>query len=277
MSEQYDLLPSDLWRIPQWAEDRLIRKWMRNEAGLIRRCDLDGIPQVAPICAALRQRPDQARASLGKGLWKKVHHSRLQDNVLRAKCVLITNIGLPDVMAIPVGALREVPKLCARYGPGAVRATAGLAKNKVEMREMIGLVHDVRRMNGTVTPGWSMRRLREEHDKLARVWARKTASTELFAEPWCEEIDGYKFTRLISPADFAEEGLVMRHCIASYAPAAKRGREVAFRIEGPERASVSFRHSGHIELKGYMNAPVSDTLRRAARKIVVDFKRMTAK
>ena len=85
-------------------------------------------------------------------------------------------------------------------------------------------------------------------------------------------IDGFTFTRLVSAADFTEEGAVMRHCIAGYARDAKAGRETAFRIEGPERASVSFATSGHVEIRGRLNSKVTEPCRRAAMKAWATFK-----
>ena len=140
------------------------------------------------------------------------------------------------------------------------------------MREAVVLVRDTIRMGGEANPAWSLRRLREEHDRLSRETARRRADPTPFAEPWRCEIDGFTFTRLVSAADFAEEGAVMRHCIAGYASAAKAGCEIAFRIEGPERASVSFATSGHVEIRGRLNARVTEPCRRAAMKAWVAFR-----
>ena len=118
-----------------------------------------------------------------------------------------------------------------------------------------------------------MRRLREEHDRIARELALRNANPTPFAEPWSIEIDGFHFRRLVSGADFAVEGREMRHCIAGYADRARRGDETAFAITGAERASVSFARGGHVEIKGRYNRAVSRRCRSAATAMWAEFRR----
>lgn len=125
------------------------------------------------------------------------------------------------------------------------------------------LARDTLRMGGQPNPKWSLRRLREEHDRLARGLTSKHSNTVPFAEPWSIEIDGFTFRRLISDYDFAEEGQTMHHCIGGYATRARRGDETAFAITGDERASVSFSRFG-VEIKGRNNRAVSQRCSRAA-------------
>ncbi len=266
----YEKLP--VWHMPQWVHDAGWRKdrglysFARNGADLIRAVEVDGIPQVAPICVAMRAKPDVCRAKLGKGLWKKLHHSDVVHNAYRAAAYLRYNVPFADLIHVPTGFLRELNGALASPHIDAierVKVAAQIAETRTEMRQAIVLVRDVWRMNGQVNPAWSMRRLREEHDRLAWEAAKATASAEEWAKPWSCEVDGYTFTRLVSHLAFAHEGAIMRHCIAGYARDAKLGREVAFKIEGPERASVSF-SKRHVEIKGRYNAAVKERTKRAA-------------
>lgn len=273
------LLPdAPVWREPQWLYDTgwhqsgALWLWMRKHAHLIRQAEADGIRQVAPICVAYRRPPAEVRAIIGGGLWKRVHHSDVIDNAWRAKIKLTTKLPFATIMDIPRGAFREVNGMVSHHGEAAVTIAARMAGNRTQMREAVVLVRDTIRMGGEANPAWSLRRLREEHDRLAREHARRSADPKPFAVPWRCEIDGFAFTRLVSAADFAEEGAIMRHCIASYARDAKSGRETAFRIEGPERASVSFATSGHVEIRGRLNARVTEPCRRAAMKAWATFK-----
>lgn len=273
------LLPdAPVWREPQWLHDAGFRKkgdlyrWMMRSAPLIRQAEADGIPQVAPILAAYRLPPAEVRAIIGAGLWRRVHHGDVIDNAWRARIKLTTKLPFATIMDIPRGAFREVAGMVAHRGETAVTVAARIACNRNQMREAVMLVRDTVRMGGEVSPAWSLRRLREEHDRLAREHARRRADPTPFAEPWRCEIDGFTFTRLVSAADFTEEGAVMRHCIAGYARDAKAGRETAFRIEGPERASVSFATRGHVEIRGRLNSKVTEPCRRAAMKAWATFK-----
>ena len=255
------------WKPPSWVLQHFPTvgyRYVMRRIDLVHRAELDGIPQVAPILVVFNGRPDEVRARIGKGLWRRVHHSKLETNVLRARAKLLTKLDFPAIMATPTGALREVVGMCRQSGESAVSVAAHIATNRAEMREAVMLARDVIRMQGTPNPAWSLRRLREEHDRLARELTLRTSSPEPFAEPWSIEVNGYHFRRLISPADFAVEGRQMRHCIAGYAERAKRGDEVAFSITGTERASVSFSRGGHVEIKGRYNRAVTAECRRAA-------------
>ena len=167
---------------------------------------------------------------------------------------------------------RHTPRERAFLGGPHAAHPAPPALPTHQMAALARSLAGARRMGGAADPAWSLRRLREEHDRLAREHARRSADPKPFAVPWRCEIDGFAFTRLVSAADFAEEGAIMRHCIASYARDAKSGRETAFRIEGPERASVSFATSGHVEIRGRLNARVTEPCRRAAMKAWATFK-----
>ena len=255
----------------RWRTPFAVRRLFSHRADLVAACDRDGIPQVGPIVAAFGAPPAEVRSRIGKGLWRRVHHSELRHNVYRAVLKVRTRLPFDVIMSIPPAALREAPGMVKSSGETVVGIAARIAGNRSEMREAVMHVRDILYMGGRVNEKWSTRRLREEHDRLARKMAMGKASAVPFAEPWSDEIDGFRITRLISEADFVAEGYAMHHCIAGYSERAKRGHEIAFRIEGPERASASFSHTGHLELKGPCNRAVSAACRRAVRKIEVEF------
>jgi hypothetical protein len=266
------------WRAPQWAYSlgyasrSQVLKLVNIHAGLIRRARLDGIEHVAPILLALRCNPEEAKRRVGKSAWKQIHHSPLELNVARANILLKTRIRIADLLAFPKGALREVVSKASVTSEAAVTAAGLIAKTRAEFREAVMLAHDTTRMGGTIDTSWSLRRLREEHDRRAMEWARAKSDPTPWREPFAATQDGYTFTMLNSAADFAVEGRAQRHCVASYAADAKRGRCIVFRIEGPERATVRF--GGHPvrvqEVKARFNAPVSEACRRACAKVCAE-------
>jgi hypothetical protein len=247
--------------LPEWVNQKntAIKGLFLARADLIFAAQDDGIPQVAPILAATGGTPEQCRARFGKGLWRQIHHSDLKHNVWRARLSLEFGITIPRMAHIAPNLLYAMRPLIKRYTAVAALMAAHFATNRQDLEEAAMLVRDTLHMDGTARESWSLRRLREEHDRLAAQHARRRASPVPFAEPWVFEAGGYKFTRLISRADFAEEGLVMKHCISSYQDHAAHGKEVAFRVEGKERASASF-SKRHLELKGRLNSAVSDDL-----------------
>lgn len=262
------------WQVPQWVytRNRTCTKIFITRADMIHRCVVDGIPQVAPIVAAFGADPGALRARFGKGLWKRVHHSELRHNVMRALLWMQTAMPFEAIMAIPLGALPEANGKVLAHGKAAYVAAIPFATGRNDMREAVMLTRDVMRMAGEIKAGWSLRRLREEHDRLARDVARRSADPTPFAEPWSREVGGFTFERLVSHADFAAEGMAMHHCIAGYGSAAKAGREVAFRITGQERASVSFSRT-HMELKGPCNRAVTSACRAATVSMWAQFQK----
>lgn len=269
---QMEMLQGPRWTYPQWAyragfsAGSGLSRFVTARAHLIRLAESDGIPQVAPILVAFDGTPEELKRRLGKSVWKRVHHSATTHNAWRASIKLSTRLDFGTIINIPTGALPEISGMCRANSATAVTLAAGFASNRKEMRDAVMLCSHIRRMGGSVNPAWSMRRLHEEHDRLSYEWAHRKASSEQWAPSWEIEIDGYRFTRLVSDADFSAEGMAMRHCIASYASRARSGEEVAFRIEGPERASVSFGRHG-IEIKGPRNQSVSRVTRDAAFKM----------
>lgn len=270
---QMELEIPNTWRSPPWVTKYFCRhySYIMRRADLIHRAEIDGIPHVAPILVAFNGRPDEVRRRIGKGMWRRIHHSSLETNALRARAKLMVKLDFGAIMAIPAGALRETVSQCKTRGLIAVSVAAHIASNRAEMREAVMLARDALRMGGTLNKSWSLRRLREEHDKLSRAAARRRSSPEPFAEPYEAEIDVYHFRRLISPLDFAIEGAEMHHCIASYSDRARDGLETAFSITGNERASVSFSGYG-MEIKGRYNRAVGQPCRRAAEAMWRGFK-----
>lgn len=258
------------YRLPDWyfTFGHGMRRLVSRRVDLIHLAERDGIPQVAPILLAFSGRPDEVRKRIGKGLWRRVHHSSIEANKYRAVLKVITRLDFATIMKIPESALRETAGQVKTSGEAAVTIAAWIAANRREMREAVMLARDTYRMAGTPLREWSLRRLREEHDRLARELAWSRADLSPFAPPYADNVNGYHFRRLISPADFAAEGREMRHCIAGYVDRARRGDETAFSITSDhERASVSFSRGGHIEIKGRYNRAVSSKCRRSAEEM----------
>lgn len=265
MTEQGSLFAPDDWRPPNWMFMgpliRASRILFRNSA-FVQQAERDGIPQVAPILAVFGADPHQLRKRFGKSVWREIHHSKLQHNVLRAAIKLHTRIPFEAITIIPTGALPEIIGMVKTNGDHAVTQAVTFAKNRTQMREAVMLSKDFMHMGGEINPKWSLNRLRKEHDMKARQWACRWSDPKPFAPPFSCTVNGFVFTRLISLADFAAEGMAMHHCIASYGSRARAGRETAFRIEGEERASVSF-GSLTMELRGPCNRSVSKACRDA--------------
>lgn len=255
--------------LPAWADRGPfawgpMHRYVVTGLDLVARAEADGIHQVAPILVAFRGGPAEVKRRIGRGLWRRVHHASLAENVARGALKLRTTLDFTAIMAIPPALLNVAQKLHDDYGPSACAFAVSRAKRPQVATEVAVLVRDFRLLGGDLNPVWSLRRLNEEHDRLVRTRAVLRADPTPFAEPWSHKADGYVFTRLVSHADFEEEAMRQKHCIATYANRAKAGVEVAFRIEGRERATVSFNlKTRHVELRGARNRKVSERLQQA--------------
>lgn len=266
------------FQIPHWCfelgylRSSQVMRLIKHNAALIHRAQMDGIEHVAPILLALRCDPAEARSRVGKATWKQVHHAPLNLNVARANVLIRSRIGLSDLVRFPKGALRETLSKARETSEAAVTDAGIIANNRAEFRDAVMLAHDTRRMGGEVNRRWSLRRLREEHDRKAVEWARAKSDPTPWSDPWSCEMDGFTFTLLNSGADFSAEGALMRHCVASYAADAKAGRYIIMRIDGKARATVRF--GGHPvsvkEVKGRFNAPVSTACELACEKVCAE-------
>lgn len=267
------------WLFPEWTRtlgfpgNHQIAFLVRHAASMIRQCQQDGIEHVAPICLALRGTPAEARKRAGKAVWRTVHHSSLDLNTSRADILLRTRLQLADVIHFPKGALRDVRKAVLRYGHKPIAVAGLISTNRNEFRQAAMLAGDTLQMGGELNSKWSMRRLREEHDRNAQEVAVKTSNPTPWDHSWSSEIDGYTFTLLKSATEFVEEGLVQRHCIASYVGVARMGRYVVMRVEGKERATarLSKRPIRVDEVKAHSNRSVSRECYAACRKAGVAF------
>lgn len=267
---QLDLCRDD-WRIPHWAyqlgyaRNGQVLRLVRNYSDIIHRAQLDGIENVAPVLLALRRSPAEARLRVGRAVWREVHHSDLDLNVARATVMLRTKINLADVIKFPSGALREVPSKVKQTNETTVVMAGLIASNRTDFREAVMLVRDAIRMGGAPNVKWSMRRLREEHDRLAMDHAKAKADPTPWYPAWSAESDGYKFSLINSDVEIACEAATQRHCVASYSAEAKARKYLIMRIEGRERATVRFGWNPvhAIEVKGRYNKAVTNGCAKA--------------
>ncbi len=250
------------WKPPLWIYKFLdFRTWeyVQHHIPLIRQAQRDGIENIAPILLALSCDPATAKKRVGRAVWRRVHHSTLHQNMERAELLLRTGVPLADLVDLYGSALRDIRRAAANYPTPALHFAIRVATNRTQFYQAVRLATDALHMDVTLNPEWSLKRLRKEHDQKAIEIARRTTNGTAWAEPWTAEIHGFIFTLLRSDQDFADEGLKQRHCIASYLEAARQGKCVVMRIQGPERATVLFRAQSlrFSEVKARFNKDVS--------------------
>lgn len=258
-----------------------LRALMTNRAcfngRLIEQVERDGIENVAPIVCATGEAPAALKKKMGKAAWKQIHRASLATNANRAYLWMASMgaMGWDDIIAIAPCHLQKLVNLKIKLGIVSLPASAiyaGRVAGPRHFQTVRMLYCDTERMGVEVNPKWSPTRLKREHDAAALKDAIGKTSDAQWATPYQVEVDGLLFTRLVSDRDMSVEGLMQRHCVASYSREASQGRIAAFSISGDERATFAFGMDGRVvDIKGFANSRVSLRVRAAAKAMARDF------
>lgn len=249
-------------------------------AGPIAQAEEDGLPQLAPIIALFGERPAVIRKKVGKAVWRQFHGATTFVNVRRAVIHLAEPfVPWDQIVQIKSGHIHSVVKRLVRFKDWDICFFAGtkaVFKDGPDFDHVHMLYTDTKRMGIEVNPEWSVKRLQKEHDAEAKRRAMAQYSSAEWAKPEQHEIDGFTFTRLVSDAEIALEGMEMRHCIAHHIAKARRGAVLVYKITGRERASLAFDTNqkkisslggAYFEIKGPCNKRVSLDCLVAAKKL----------
>lgn len=230
--------------------------------------DADGIANVTPIIVRYNLHPHQIKEQIGGEYWKRIHHAKLKTNLDRMVMMMVAGWSLDEAMLFPEKEQKRGLWLTkAEKGPALL--ACNLAEKRGELLEFLTMATDLRRMGGVIDPGWGRKRLKREHDAAAIKMMMERSDPTPWAKPWFCDVGAYSFRLLTSEAELAIEGITQRHCCRSYAKDCRTGKEVVMQIEGPERATCSWRPGlADIQVKLFANnAPSKETVMaaRAAR------------
>ena len=257
-----------------------------NNKHLIDQAVKDRTINLIPLMLEFEEDPQQLRKRFGKGLWKQLSHT----SKTRMKYLAPLMRDIPEAISVRTGILSGISTyaISYQYMKEALVISAKVAPRIKDFDQTFDIIRDTVRMADRagvkVNPSWSYRRWLEEHDHLSWDVARKGYSETKFTKDCVFTQDGYTFTLLTSQADIAAEGMQMRHCVASYAHMASRGRYAVFKIEGKERATLGLTLSSAVDVDnptgnrvphamiqqcyGHSNKNISDELRATLPDIV---------
>lgn len=216
----------------KWNLDRVLRIWQYRE--ILEQARADNIENVIPVLFYLGLTPAEAKSRLGRARWKRIAHNSFSRNMLLADNSLEA-IDIPSTAIPYLKMSRARPKslewACRnRVTPlkhaHAIVALAMECEDAARMASKVG---------EQVNYSWSLRRMREEHERLSRmITAQKYSDTPF--DLWNEigglsvEADGFRATWLKSAAEIAQEGHAMHHCVASYISDAAEGSYAVFSV-----------------------------------------------
>lgn len=223
----------------------------------------DNLRQLEPFILLHRENPAQLRKRYGKTNWRLVHKASLTTNVHRCLLLLVMpNIDVQKLFAFKPCHLKSFCNLNIVLGREA-SSYAAINADKGSFSTIAHLYRDTVIMGGHVNDQWSVKRLREEHDKLVRKRVFDNACAKDWTSGFYAEINGYRFDLLTSDRELELEGQTQRHCVGSYKGRARAGRVFIFRVTGKERATLAlypptpYSKRFRIQLHSFANGGVS--------------------
>jgi hypothetical protein len=246
----------------------------------INEAERDGLYNLIPIILTHGASPQEIRAKIGRGAWRRVANNSVSRNLLimhaTRRCKEAARLeSFGRLLGMPSGVMRGVMRL-ESGGVGEdeiVAARITPRKRPREFQQTVDLVRDTRRMMlpDEFNPQWGYARMRREHELATKAIMERRYSNKVFAADWSFEGKGFSAALLTSQASIATEGAVQHHCVASYARSAAMLEYAVFRIEGKERATAGVRDGRVDQIYGACNAHVSDECREFANKLARNF------
>lgn len=258
------------------------RHWQKYDSSLValahaslpyvNEAERDGLYQFIPAILLFGASPQEIRAKIGRGAWRRVATNSPTRNLLIMRAARRyrsdgTQEAFIRLLDIPSGVLPAIAHGVDEDEAIAARITP--RKRVMYFDQTLMLVRDTRRMMmpNEFNPQWGLERMQREHELATKAIMQRRYSTKSFAPAWQFADDGFSAELLTSQADIATEGATQHHCVASYARTAAMGKYAVFRIDGKERATAGVVNHVVDQVYGACNAQVSDECKAFAQKV----------
>ena len=256
----------------------------------------DGLTNLMPVTINTGWSPQEAKEYFGKSLWKTIaNSSKTKNHLIFSELPAILHI---DSQRAVRGLVEKSYKTRYKFLPH-IRANPSKADffsavpKGTSTRDAVRVYNklwDTQGMFNTLgwdgfNAKWSFQRIEREHQKATQAINARRYSPEPFCSEHVMEVDGYKFTRLISPLEVQTEGDVMHHCVGSYADRCNAGQYMVYSVEGKDQRGTlglsKARPFGHTlsnelypdgwvfhQLYGYCNRHMPQDMHDAAREVI---------
>lgn len=256
--------------------------WQKYDASLVslananlphvNAAERDGLYNLIPAILHFSASPQEIRAKIGRGAWRRVATNSVTRNLLIMRAARRGGIKDKDaafmrLLDIPSGVLPAI--MSGADEDEAIAARITPRKRKIEFLQTLHVVRDTRRMMmpAEFNPQWGWPRMQREHELATKAIMQRKYSAKAFAPSWRFEDEGFSAELLTSQLDIATEAATQHHCVASYARTAAMGEYAVFRIEGKERATAGIRGRRVDQVYGACNSQVSDECMAFAQKV----------
>lgn len=228
----------------------------------------DGQKNILPIINNCSKTPQELKKELGKGLWKKL----CANSFYRNKLIANTTEVYESSIKWDSGALKGRHPHARHWAKNVCKVP--YVKMKGQYTEEVQLFLDTERMADNMglpfNENWSKLKMKEKHDEYMNIQIRdreeerkkrdefyrlrieKLQSVDLSkVYPQIEfELDGVKATILTTYDQVRQEGVVMHHCVGTYAEQAMDGAYVVVHISGDgEETTLGLCLSNHWTLE----------------------------
>lgn len=242
----------------------------------INEAERDGLYHLIPVILTHGASPQDIRAKIGRGAWRRVANNSVSRNLLimhatKRGGVAVQLESFLRLLEMPSGVMRGVRGDVGDDEVIAARITPRMRAR--EFQQTVDMVSDTRRMMlpDEFNPQWGYARMRREHELATKAIMQQRYSDKAFASEWSFDDAGFSATLLTSQASIATEGGIQHHCVASYARSCAMHEYAVFRIEGNERATAGIRGGRVDQVYGACNAPVSDACKAFAIKLATNY------
>lgn len=242
----------------------------------INEAERDNLYHLIPIILIHGASPQEIRAKIGRGAWRRVANNSVSRNLLIMNATMRCRDWersevFSKLLDMPSGVMRGIRGEVGENEIIAARITP--LKRPREFQQTLDTVSDTRRMllPDEFNPQWSLARMRREHEAATKAIMQQRYSDKTFALDWTFEKNGFSATLLTSQAAVATEGAIQHHCVAGYARDCAMGTYAVFRIDGKERATAGVRDGRVEQVYGACNVPVSDACKAFASEVAAIF------
>lgn len=235
----------------------------------------DGLYNLLPVANKLGASPQELKKAFGSN-WKTIANNSCNKNKLLAKHLYWINYPKDEPRLQTY--CKELVKLnipttvLKHYGGTASKCLQFITENfkgqwnkTDKMRDWIHIVSDTdrlaRQLGQPFNIKWSPRRMKEEHDRMARELNARKYSPDSFE--WTKELphriehEGFVATLLDSRLLIVEEGTAMGHCVASYADYSAEGDYLVYSVtkDGERSSTIGIHKRGTYDKDKVKNDP----------------------
>lgn len=207
----------------------------------------DGLLNIIPFICHRSKNPAELKTMYGKH-WKKIANNSLHRN----KYLSLFGVKAGEYTELPTTLLKH-KRLCTHHSVELIKHLTLHYKGKWKDIEknyaVIHLFDDTEKLADTlgkvVNPAWSPRRLKEEHDKLAKEVNAKKYSKDVFKsleDVQVKELQhksGISAVLLDNAFDIADEGTCMNHCVGLYTSDVARGTYLVYSVRDMQGSRLS--------------------------------------